>query len=251
MRTVGECRDVGRDPAAWNLRISTFFLEHLRSVFTCGFTLTIAAGEPTVQRILFAFWSDNRRHARWEKFNSDCKYRNYTTVQRFSRRYAGTGLTVRRQDLIPDREWAASGERADRRSVLQDETMISAQPHQRGLIHTFTINRADGDVPFSARDKALVRLVHDELGRLFGVRLSLTPQSQALPTDLSPRLEAVFVCLLSGDGDKQIAARLGLSVHTIHEYVTALYRRFDVHSRAELFSLAHRNDWVPGATPPK
>jgi DNA-binding CsgD family transcriptional regulator len=43
--------------------------------------------------------------------------------------------------------------------------------------------------------------------------------------------------LMEGDSEKEAALRLGLSVHTIHEYVNSLYRRFGVSSRAEL--LAH------------
>ena len=42
--------------------------------------------------------------------------------------------------------------------------------------------------------------------------------------------------LLAGDGEKQIALKLGLSQHTVHVYVKALYRGFGVNSRAELMS---------------
>lgn len=42
--------------------------------------------------------------------------------------------------------------------------------------------------------------------------------------------------LLAGDSEKQIAAHLGLSPHTIHVYVKALYKRFDVASRGELLA---------------
>jgi len=251
MRAVGECRDVGNDPAAWNMRIASFFMEQLRSVFTSCFTLRMAGSVPTVEQLLFTLWRDNRLHSRWVKFTANHRYRIYTSVQRFSERYAGEGLTLRRQDLIADREWLGSSERSDRITASQEELLLSAQPHEHGLSHVFSLNRADGDEPFTLQEKYLVRLVHEELGLLFGVRLSLNLASQALPGDLTPRLQAVFVCLLSGDSDKQIAGRIGLSVHTVHEYVTALYRRFDVHSRAELFALANRNAWMPGASPPK
>jgi DNA-binding NarL/FixJ family response regulator len=42
-----------------------------------------------------------------------------------------------------------------------------------------------------------------------------------------------LACLLEGDSEKQVAARLGLSPATAHEYVTALYRHFGVQSRAQ------------------
>ena len=54
---------------------------------------------------------------------------------------------------------------------------------------------------------------------------------------LSPRLQQTPACLLDGDGEKQLAARLGLSRATIHQYVTALSRYFGVTSRAHLLAL--------------
>jgi DNA-binding CsgD family transcriptional regulator len=54
---------------------------------------------------------------------------------------------------------------------------------------------------------------------------------------LSPRLRQTLVCVLQGDSEKQVAARLGLSLSTTHQYITALYRIFGVRSRSEL--LAH------------
>jgi DNA-binding NarL/FixJ family response regulator len=60
------------------------------------------------------------------------------------------------------------------------------------------------------------------------------------PDVLPPRLRQTLHCLLEGDSEKQVAARLGLSQATTHQYVTALYRRFGVHSRAELMAYAMR-----------
>lgn len=53
---------------------------------------------------------------------------------------------------------------------------------------------------------------------------------------LSPRTRQTLDCLLAGDSEKQVAARLGLSRHTVHVYVKTLYRRFGVSSRGELFA---------------
>jgi DNA-binding CsgD family transcriptional regulator len=43
--------------------------------------------------------------------------------------------------------------------------------------------------------------------------------------------------LLIGDSEKQIAAHLGVSRHTVHVYVKALYKGFGVSSRGELLAL--------------
>jgi DNA-binding NarL/FixJ family response regulator len=53
---------------------------------------------------------------------------------------------------------------------------------------------------------------------------------------LSPRMRQTLDELLAGSSEKEIAARLGLSRHTIHVYVKALYRGFEVNSRGELLA---------------
>jgi DNA-binding CsgD family transcriptional regulator len=57
----------------------------------------------------------------------------------------------------------------------------------------------------------------------------------ALPA-MSPRLRQTLDLLLAGDGEKQIAGKLGLSRHTVHDYVKGVYRQFGVCSRAELLA---------------
>jgi DNA-binding CsgD family transcriptional regulator len=42
--------------------------------------------------------------------------------------------------------------------------------------------------------------------------------------------------LLEGDSEKQVAARLGISPVSVHDYVKALYRYFGVNSRGELMA---------------
>jgi DNA-binding NarL/FixJ family response regulator len=83
-------------------------------------------------------------------------------------------------------------------------------------------------------------LFHFELGRLIG--RSLTSALDASSESLSPRLRQTLACLLDGDCEKQVATRMGISQPTVHQYVTALYRRYGVHSRAELLArvLRHR-----------
>ena len=51
---------------------------------------------------------------------------------------------------------------------------------------------------------------------------------------LSPRLHTVTNLLLQGMSRKQVAAELGISVHTLNGYIKDLYARFEVHSQSEL-----------------
>jgi DNA-binding NtrC family response regulator len=53
---------------------------------------------------------------------------------------------------------------------------------------------------------------------------------------LSPRMQQTLECLLAGASEKEVAAKLGLSSHTVHDYVKKLYRHFRVSSRAELLA---------------
>ena len=55
-------------------------------------------------------------------------------------------------------------------------------------------------------------------------------------SQLSPRLQETLHFLLTGKSEKQIATELGLSKHTVHSYVKALYKHFGVTSRAELLA---------------
>lgn len=85
--------------------------------------------------------------------------------------------------------------------------------------------------------------VESTLGVGTTFRLTLPPPEP----ELSPRLRETLEYLLAGDSEKQVAARLGISRHTVHLYVTALYRHFGVNSRAELLSKCLRN---PGGYAP-
>ncbi len=53
---------------------------------------------------------------------------------------------------------------------------------------------------------------------------------------LSPRLKQTLDRLARGAAPKEIAVDLGVSTHTVRQYVKTLYKRFDVSSRAELLA---------------
>lgn len=64
----------------------------------------------------------------------------------------------------------------------------------------------------------------------------IAPAESASLPNLSPRMRQTLQRLLAGDSEKQIAHHLGLSRHTVHVYVKALYKGFCVSSRGELLS---------------
>lgn len=54
---------------------------------------------------------------------------------------------------------------------------------------------------------------------------------------LPPRVKPVLKLLLDGLSEKEAARKTGLAPSTVHQYVKIIYKRMNVHSRAEL--LAH------------
>jgi len=147
-------------------------------------------------------------------------------------------LVVRtRRELVSDRGWYRSTAWDDyRRPIDIDDQLTSVyQTSEGGAASIIAMLRAPRERQFSPREQRLLGFFHEELGRLIG--RALVSPTEPRPQRLSRRLGQTLACLLDGDGEKQVAARLGLSPTTVHQYVTTLYRHFGVRSRAQL--LAH------------
>jgi DNA-binding NarL/FixJ family response regulator len=103
------------------------------------------------------------------------------------------------------------------------------------------IARAIGEVDFSVRQKAVVREAMAHVAPLIGGPLARF--YEPVPSELPPRLRQVLRCLLEGDTDKQVAARLGLTRHTVNQYTKVVFRHFRVRSRPELLARWVRRGW--------
>ena len=232
-RLIGECRDVGGHPALWHKRM----LEGLYRLF--GVVLA-AGGEgfwdrpsQPIQPISAYYASADPRaedalhsYHRGEAPSSDLIFRAMQTLPE-------NPITRTRRQLIPDRAWYGSLSAEYRRVGGIDHVLTSVfHVSAGGAISGIALNRAIGDREFSEREQRLLNFFHTELGRLIGGPLvsAIEPGIERL----SPRLQETLVCLVQGDSEKQVAAHLGLSSATVHQYVTTLYRRFGVQSRAQL-----------------
>jgi DNA-binding NarL/FixJ family response regulator len=91
----------------------------------------------------------------------------------------------------------------------------------------------------------IVSLLHDGLAPLIG--RALASASDPSPSDLTPRLQQVLLCLVEGDSEKEVAARLTLSPLTVHEYVKRIYHHFGATTRAELMAFLMRRHWAAWA----
>ncbi len=67
--------------------------------------------------------------------------------------------------------------------------------------------------------------------------------AEPTPMALPPSVRRVLACILEGDGDKQIAAKLGLSIYTVNDYTKTIYRHFGVQSRSQLLARWVRRGW--------
>jgi DNA-binding CsgD family transcriptional regulator len=94
------------------------------------------------------------------------------------------------------------------------------------------ILRCPGDPVFGEREKAIAHLLHSYAPHVYHVPKPMHPELDRL----APRLQPVLRCLLQGDADKDIAAKLKLSRHTVHRYAQVIYRELGVHSRGELLA---------------
>lgn len=142
-------------------------------------------------------------------------------------------LTVMRRELVSDREWStAPFVNEVRRACGAGDYLLSVLPLSTRQCGVLVFDRPWGDrVRFGPREVRLLDAAHTAL------RWMYRPQADSRDDDhLPPRLRQLLALLKTGRSEKQVAASLGLSQHTVHDYVKTLYRRMGVSSRAELMA---------------
>lgn len=241
-RIVGDCRDVGNDRAVWMERAIVGLREELRALVVIG---SLHGDLGDIRRgVPWEFWDFGWRtgseREQWLALLATDNRFSYPTVRGIYRRPAKLAVRSREQ-LVPDREWRLCNElNEDRRPLGQDETLLGLNRMTAApvLRQVFSVNRAVGERRFGRRDRAFLRVFLEEIDHLAGSRLAIDDAGPF--ARLPPRLRQVLDAILDGEGEKQVAARLGISRHTVHAYITALYRRFDVGSRGELHAVYRR-----------
>ena len=77
--------------------------------------------------------------------------------------------------------------------------------------------------------------------RMVGLGMTVfQPQTDGATPTLSPREREVLDLMAKGSTNREIAAALHLSPHTIHEHTSSLYRRLGARNRAEAVQRATR-----------
>jgi DNA-binding CsgD family transcriptional regulator len=241
-RLTGECRELGVDPLAWRahlLRGANQLAGAVAAISTEGEGFF---HEPDfrVQLNVYADFDDAARRAHQRYIAEQGFYTIDQPLEQYVRVHR-TLTTRSHEQLIQRSYW--------QRSVLFNEYFRPGRFNDRLLSgyrfrltggagpsshHCFSLLRALGDPPFTRRDCRLIHLLHREVAPMIGRQLATANEPSAM--QLSPQRRQVLECLLEGDGEKQIAARLGLTRQTVHQYVKAVYRHFRINSRAELMA---------------
>lgn len=100
----------------------------------------------------------------------------------------------------------------------------------------FGIYRALDRPPFTEAERDAVAYTLRGI-KWFHRQLMLSHGVLVAATTLTPTERTVLHLLLTGLSEKQIAAELERSPHTVHECITAIFRKFGVNNRAALMAL--------------
>jgi DNA-binding CsgD family transcriptional regulator len=148
-------------------------------------------------------------------------------------------VTLGRADVMSATDWAKTEVRNDiHRPSGVDDSLLSIRRRDDGeLVDVFVLKREWGAPPFGDDERTLLDLVQSECAWLFNEQ-DARPSDVSAQEQLTRRERQTLALLLSGDSEKGIAATLGLSPHTVHQYVGNIYRKTGVASRAELMASA-------------
>jgi DNA-binding NarL/FixJ family response regulator len=235
-RLIGECRELGADARAWRWHM----LEGLRQLAgarVAMFTQIDHVGTPAerVSAALDTGFLDAAERRLWAHYLREEEYRDNPFNLGYFRGFSGLLRTRRLASVVDAREWYLSRHYNEYARIcgVDDRIVSSLRLSQDAPVQMISLHRPASDGKYSRREPRLVHLFHQELAPLLGKQLVL-PEAEAETEQLPFRLQQVLSGLLQGDGEKQIARRLGISRHTVNRHVQRLYRWFEVHSRGEL-----------------
>ncbi|HSI33729.1 MAG: helix-turn-helix transcriptional regulator [Phycisphaerae bacterium] len=236
-RILGEIRELGADPKAWRPHMTARLCKifHAELVISSEVHARTTPASPDRLRITDIGWGADSDGHTWE-----------IRSERDDETLAAWRLAA---GHIP-KEPAAGAEVPVRpiKNVYGGKSFVLSQyplPHINA-VDQLGVHRAFGDTPFTGTEHKLIHIFHTELGRFW--RREALKKAKDPTSDLPPRLSQTLHELLGGLSEKEIAAKLDLSRHTIHNYVKALHQRFEVSSRGELLAkvgAATKPDFTP------
>jgi DNA-binding CsgD family transcriptional regulator len=239
-RLIGDCRDLGSDPALWQMRMLAGLCQLVgAAVGTAGEGFWTRPAHPIQPLSFYDVGLDAGGRKLYSAYVREIGPQR-DLIFRALADAPGRVLTRTRSAVVSDAVWYRSADFNNYRKPARiDHSLVSlCEVSREPGIAVIALSREVGERDFSPGEVRLLEFFHGELGRLVGRQL--VSATEPSPEKLSPRLRQTLACLVEGDSEKQAAARLGLSPTTVHEYVTALYRRFNVRSRGELLAFVLR-----------
>jgi DNA-binding CsgD family transcriptional regulator len=247
IKLVGECRDLGDDVVVWRTHFQREMGRLVNAPVACGGEKGGAlTGENRNVGELSVGWEHGFNKAGWDNgvqgTDEDPGYSDLHNAYR-AKIHPAEWTLVPRREVLPDREFQRGREYEEVvRTMGVGEVTMSFLPIDGGFACSgLVLCRAPNDGDFMARSRHLIVEAHTAIVALVGGPLARF--SDPAPSDLAPRVRQVLQYMLEGDGDKQIAVRMGLTRHTINEYAKRIHRYFSVNSRPELLARWVKRGW--------
>lgn len=244
LRVVGEIGELGHDTCAWRAHLLESVAEHLGA--RVGMSLTIPLRQLEYFDALREQMTARRGYPLlghgWSPAQQEQIAGAITNLQAsgdptlpFLSKSCHESFTVTRSQIVSDRNWYSSEhvQRSRRTSDVDSFILSQFQVPDCG-VHVLGMHRAWGDKHFGERERLFLELLHKELGRLW-CRHGVTGGPRVRDR-LPSQLRQVFDHLCQGHAEKEMAATMNLSQHTVHDYVKELYRRLGVRGRGEFLA---------------
>ena len=245
----GECRDLGDNNPVWQRHFLSRVARLVGAEVSLGGELAgISSGQPRDIGIPVDWGFENGfNKSGWlralELIETNPSYDPVIFRYMKSASYEH-GTAMRRSDLIPSLEWEQSLE-------FDEVCKVSGVNHNMGCFRLIPgqtdeivgayFLRSAGRSDFSGREQLLVQEAIAGIAIMLGGTLSRILEPS--PMGLAPRVRQVLRCLLEGDGDKQIAKRLNISIYTVNQYGKVIFHYFQVNSRTELLARWIKRGW--------
>ncbi|VTR91520.1 family transcriptional regulator : LuxR family transcriptional regulator OS=Myxococcus stipitatus (strain DSM 14675 / JCM 12634 / Mx s8) GN=MYSTI_02013 PE=4 SV=1: GerE [Gemmata massiliana] len=246
-----ECRDLGDDPIAWRKHWFSKIAALVGADLALGGELTgLKAGTPRELGTADWGWDNGFNRAGWrralELMKTDPAY-SPMLLECGVRLQSQDGVALSATDFVDERQWLRGIEYQEvYRPIGVHHSLWCCKcvPGKTNETNGAFFCRAAGRRNFNDREKAILAEAHSTIMAFVGG--ALTRFDAPSPVDLAPRVRGVLRCLLEGDSDKQVAARLGISKYTVNQYVKVIFTHFGVTTRAELLARWIRRGWGTG-----
>jgi DNA-binding CsgD family transcriptional regulator len=152
----------------------------------------------------------------------------------------GAHVTRLRKHIVTDQRFESSPAEPYWRAADIGPLILSARPLEGRGNTIIGFYRPVSAPPFTERE---ARIAHIILTGVAWLHEASTPNPVVhdIPK-LPPRCRLILNQLVHGRVRKEIARDLGISLHTVNDYIKQIFRHFDVHSQMQLISRLKNGD---------